>query len=98
MVRVALVHGGVLAHAILTVSVVSLLAVAGQHRHHSLDLEYVEARVVKVAEVTAHAKNFWFPLFLCHPASDGAGGHPGGGHANLAVQEVWEVQDVHWVH
>ena len=34
---------------------VSLLVVADHHRNHSQELEKVEARVVKVAEVAAHA-------------------------------------------
>ena len=39
MVPVVLVHEGVLAHAIWTVSVVSLLVVADHRRHHLLEME-----------------------------------------------------------
>ena len=50
--------------------------VADHHRHHSWESEFVEARVVKVAEVTAHAVYFQVPSLS--PAGDGAGSHPGG--------------------
>ena len=36
------------------------------HQHHSLELEQVEARVVEVAEVTAHAMYFRFSPSLNH--------------------------------
>ena len=36
------------------------------HHHHSLELEQVEARVVEVAEVTAHAMYFRFSPSLNH--------------------------------
>ena len=35
--------------------------------------------MVKVAEVTAHAMYYQGPTLSLSPASDGAGGHPGGG-------------------
>ena len=57
-----LVNEGVLAHAIWTVTVASLLAVADHNRRHSQELEKVEARVVKFAEVAAHAMYFRVPL------------------------------------
>ena len=66
MVPVALVHEGKFAHAIWTVPVAPLLVVADHRRHHSLELEQVEARVVKVADA------------LAITSSNGAGGHPGG--------------------
>ena len=53
-----MVHVEVFAHAIWTVGVVSHPVVTDHHRQYSLELEYVEARVVKVAEVTAHANVF----------------------------------------
>ena len=57
MVPAALVRGDVLVHAICTVAFVFLLVVADHHhlRHHSWELEQVEARAVKVADVFAHA-------------------------------------------
>ena len=69
---------GEFAHAIWTVGVVSHPVVTDHHRQYSLELEYVEARVVKVAEVTAHAMYFWLPRFLYEPVGDGAGGRLGG--------------------
>ena len=36
----------------------SLLVVTDHHHHHPYELEYVEARVVKVSEVLAHAMDF----------------------------------------
>ena len=63
MVPVALVREDVLAHAIWTVPVVFLPVVPDHLRHHSLELELVEARVVKVADAFAHAMYFWFTTF-----------------------------------
>ena len=67
--------------------VASLLAVADHHRHHSLDLEQVEARVVKIAEVAAHAMYFRFPLFLYHQQVMELEAILVGVQADLAVQE-----------
>ena len=67
--------------------------VADHHhlRHHSLDLELVEAREVKVADAIAHAMYFEFPLFLNHQQVMEL-------EATLVVvQVVVAVQEVHKV-
>ena len=53
--------------------------------------------MVKVAEVTAHAMYFWFPLFLKHQQVMELEAILVVGQANLAVQEVQEVPEVHKV-
>ena len=52
---------------------------------------------MKVAEVTAHANNFRFPLFLHHKQVMELEGILAVVQANMAVQEVQEVPEVHKV-
>ena len=56
----------VLDHAIWTVAVVSHPVVTDHHRHHSLELVSVEALVMEIAVVIAHAMHFPLLLFLSH--------------------------------
>ena len=71
--------------------------VADHHRHHSLELEQVEARVVKVAEGTAHVMCFRFSLFLFHQQVMELEAILAVVQADLALQEVQEVPEVHKV-
>ena len=77
---VALVRENVLDHAIWAVAVVSHPVVADHHRHHSLQLDSVQAPVMEIADVIAHTTHFRLFLSLSSlpPAGGGAGIHPGG--------------------
>ena len=98
MVLVAVVHEGILAHAIWTVTVVSRPVVADHHRHHSLELDLVEAPVMEIADVIAHAMQFRLLLYLS-PQVDRLGAILVVVQADLAVQEVPEVvQEEHQGH
>ena len=89
MVRVALVREDVLHHAIWTVAVVSNPVVADHHRHHSWELELVEAPVMEIADVIAHAMHFRLSLLLSHQQVEKL-------EAILEIQEVAEVaKEVH---
>ena len=93
---VAPVREGVLDHAICTVAIVSHPVVADPHRHHSLELNQVEAPVMEIADVIAHAM-YLRPLLSLSlslpPAGGGAGAILVEVQADLAAQEVLQVQE-----
>ena len=79
MVLVALfVRNDVLDHAICTIAVAPHPVVADNHHSHSLELVSVEAPVIEIAGVIAHAMHFQPSVFLSPPAGGGGGGSPGG--------------------
>ena len=69
-------------HAIWTVAVVSHPVATDHHRHHSLELVSVEAPVIEIVVVIAHAMHFQLLLFLplqqVEELGEGGGGNPGG--------------------
>ena len=77
MAFVALVREDVLDHEIWTVSVVSHPVVTDHHHHgHSLELVSVEAPVIEIVLVIAHAIHFQLLLFRWRSGSN-PGGSPG---------------------
>ena len=81
MAFVALVRKDVLDHAMWTVAVVSHPVVTGHHHRHSLELVSVEAPVIEIVVVIAHAIHFQLLLFFSHQQVQ----------VNQAVQEAPEV-------
>ena len=76
---VALVREDVRDQAIWTVAVVSQPVVADHHRHHLWELDYVEAPVMEIADVIAHAMHFSALALSRSPTSRWRSwGHPGG--------------------
>ena len=76
---------------IWTVAIVSHPVVADHHRHHSLELVQVEAPVMEIAVVIAHAMHFRLLLFLSHKQMEELGAILVAVQADLAVHEVQEV-------
>ena len=88
MVAVAPVHEDFLAHAIWTVPVVSHVVVADHRRHHSSELELVEARMLEIADAIDQAMYLPFSLSLYHKQVIELEGILAVDQANLAFQEV----------
>ena len=86
---VALVREDVRDQAIWTVAVVSQPVVADYHRHHLWELDYVEAPVMEIADVIAHAMHFRLLLSLALPPAGG-----GAGAILVEVQEDLAVQEM----
>ena len=77
-VSVELLLEEMFAHAIWTVTVTPLPVVKNHHRHHSQGSTQVEARGCEGLRGTGSREFFLGPTLSLSPASDGAGGHPGG--------------------
>ena len=90
---VALVRKDVLDHPIWTVAVVSHPVMTDHHRH-SLELVSVEAPVIEIVVVIAHAIHVQLLLFLFHQQVEELGAILVVVQGNLAVQDVQEVQEV----
>ena len=78
-------------HAIWTVAAVSHPVVTDHHHRHSLELVSVEAPVIEIVVVVAHAMHFQFLLFLSHQRLEELGANLVAVQANLEVQEAPEV-------
>ena len=61
-----------------TVAVVPHPLVTAHHHRHSLELVSVEARVIEIVVVIAHAEHFSALALPLSPAGGGAGSNPGG--------------------
>ena len=93
MVPVALVRENFLDHAIWTVAVVRHPVVADQHRHHSLELEYVESGDGDLGRDRSHDA-FLAPIFFSYQQMEELEAVLVEVQADLAVQEVQEVPEV----
>ena len=88
---VALVRKDVHDHAIWTVVVVSHPVVTDHHHRHTLELVSVEAPVIEIVVVIAHAIHFRLLLFLSQQWVEELGPILVVVQVNLAVQEAPEV-------
>ena len=88
MAFVTLVHKDVLDLANWTVAVVPHPVVTDHHHRHTLELVSVEAPVIEIVVVIAHATHFQLLLFLSHQQVEELGATLMVVQVNLAVQEV----------
>ena len=94
VVFVALVRKDAVDHAIWTVVVVSHPVVTDHHHRHSLELVSVEAPVIEIVVVIAHAIHFQLLLILSHQQVEQLGAILVVVQVNLAVQEAQEALEV----